>query len=325
MTRNSTRRSLKQPQHQAKKPSKLNKLSQPKQKPTPFAYAIKSFLGYLEGTQKSALTIKNYFLDVQAFQNFMVKFHNGRPFSMEQIHQDDVERYRQYLKNQGFKTNTRRRKLLTVTQFLSYLSQRKKTAPELIQKIAAPAKIERVPFTVSALQLVQEIRNLPTQTLLDYRNRTLLWTLAETGCQVSEVTQLRFEDWEINTEGTSHVMIRGKASRSVPVSLDLYRAVEELQPMLQDSPWIFSGFNKYGSLGAPMSARGVELLVRFYGPKLGFPELTPRTFRHSVILHWFETDVPQGDIQNRLGLRTTYAFRSYVPLLKDTERAKDLA
>ena len=99
--------------------------------------------------------------------------------------------------------------------------------------------------------------------------------------------------------------------------VDLFEAIDELRKVSKNPEgWIFFGFNKFGSLGSPMTARGVEMLVKHYGPALGSPGLTPRTFRHSVILRWFEEGIPQMEIQNRLGLKTTYAFRSYIPLLK---------
>lgn len=288
-----------------------------------FTYAIKSFVGYLEGTLKSAHTIKNYKLDIHSFRDFLLKEHQGHFTRLEEIDVGDVERYRNFLKERGLKINTRRRKLLTVNQFLGFLEKRKKLPQELARKVATPSKVERVPFTVSSTELVELVRNLPTQTALDYRNQALLWTLAETGCLVSEVTTLKFEDWVRpplpKGGGYSHqafVSFAGKSLRTIPVSLELFEAIQELKVKLPPSPWIFLGHNKFGSLGAPMTPRGVEMLVKFYGPRLGCAEITPRTFRHSVILRWFEEGLPQQVIQDRLGLKTTYAFRSYAPLIK---------
>jgi hypothetical protein len=39
-------------------------------------------------------------------------------------------------------------------------------------------------------------------------------------------------------------------------------------------------------------------------------------------LRWFELGIPQAEIQNWLGLKTTYAFRSYEPLLKGRGKLK---
>ncbi len=283
-----------------------------------FPYAIRSFVGYLEGTHKSTHTIKNYQLDIFAFQDFILDEYGGKLIRVDQVSRADLERYGDYLKSKGLKTNTRRRKILTVTQFMNFLAKRKKLAPEMAQKMPAPHKIERIPFTVSATQLMDSIRKLQEDTVLDARNKALLWTLAETGCLVSEVTELRFEQCFQSSESHTFVALGKKVKRNIPISKDLYQVIQGLKERGKESPWIFLGFNKVGSLGFPITPRGVEMLVKLYGPKLGFEQLTPRTFRHSIILKWFEMGISQGEIQSRLGLKTTYAFRSYEPLIKSS-------
>jgi site-specific recombinase XerD len=279
-----------------------------------FPYATRSFIGYLEGTHKSTLTIKNYRLDIQAFQDFLVNRYSGKAIQIHQITRKDLDAYREHLKTEGFRINTRRRKILTVTQFMQYLARRKKMAPEIASKVPAPHKVERVPFTAPSRQLVQAIQSIPARTLLDLRNRCLLWSLAET-------VELRYHQWEKKAPNTAVLHITGKFSRTLPVSVELLTEIQTLQTKAGAnlSAPVFIGFNKFGPLGGrPMTPRGVELLVKHYGPILGFPKLTPRTFRHSVILQWFEDGIPQSTVQSWLGLKTTYAFRSYVPLLKSS-------
>jgi site-specific recombinase XerD len=296
---------------------------------TGFPKALKSFIGYLEGTQKSAHTIKNYRLDLLAFQEFVEKRSgSSKSTPLDKLDPSDLGRFHDHLKAQGLKTNTRRRKLLTVRRFLSFLVNRNKLPEELGKKVPTPQKIERVPLTASSLELIAAIRELPTETLIDERNRALLWTLAETGCQVSEVAQLRFEDWEIGK-----LRIRGKAERSLPVSSELFAAIQSLRKRASggaaaasesgkaEAEWIFRGFNKFGAVSGSISPRGVELLVRHFAPTLGVPELTPRTFRHSVVVQWFRDGCSREEIQRRLGLRTAYAFRAYEPIFKQVGEA----
>lgn len=285
-----------------------------------FARAFKSFMGYLEGTHKAAHTIKNYRLDLLAFQGFLVSRGPGNSASSlrcELLGATDLEQYHQYLKSQQIRTNTRRRKLLTAQRFLRYLSQRKQLASQVPLKMSAPHKIERVPVVVSLATLVANIQALPAATLLDRRNRALLWVLAETGCLVSEATALQAGSFEPGSpaEGkeAARVMIPGKAAREVPVSALL---AEEIRRLGENSgKWLFPGHNKHGPLGAPITSRGVELLTRFYAARLGFPSLTPRMIRHSAVVAWFQEGIPQDEIQRRLGLKTPYAFRMYAPLL----------
>jgi site-specific recombinase XerD len=280
-----------------------------KDEPYTFARSLKSFVGYLEGTEKSAHTIKNYRLDIEAFQTFLRHGLSDKPVKLEKVTPGDLDRFHDHMKSLGLKNNTRRRKLLTVRRFLSYLVNRNKLPMELGKKIPTPHKIERIPLTVPSEALIVAIRALPSEAVIDERNRVLLWTLAETGCQVSEVSQLKFENWQ----GVD-LQIGGKSPRALPVSKDLAEAVQKLRKRAGDSPWLFLGFNKFGSLGSAISPRGVEMLVKFHAAKLGQPVLTPRTFRHSAVLKWFGEGVSREEIQKRLGLRTPYAFRTYEPL-----------
>lgn len=283
-------------------------------------------MGYLEGTQKAAHTIKNYRLDLLAFQDFLLEQARaaggkaGSSLQTERLGQQELEQYHQYLRNTPLRTNTRRRKLLTAQRFLRYLSQRKQLQSQVPVKLSAPHKIERIPHIVPLARLLEAIRALPLGTRLDRRNRLLLWVLAETGCLVSEATQLEARCFAAGSG--AWVEILGKAPRKVPVSEALF---EEIQAYASEAPsgkagapgrCLFPGYNKHGSLGSPITSRGVELLVRYYAPRLEHPELTPRTFRHSAVVAWLEQGLPQGEIQARLGLKTAYAFRMYAPWLK---------
>lgn len=285
------------------------KKSQPKR--LEFSKALKSFLGYLEGTQKAAHTIKNYKLDLQALAKFLESRYNGAQIACETLTETDLAAYGDFLSGLGQRTNTRRRKLLTAHRFVRYLSQRKLLYQTLPTKLPAPHKIERVPYVVAQEELIHAILEIPLEQPLERRNRALLWVLAETGCQVSEVVQLKFEHFSLK-ENRAFLEIPGKAPRTLEISRKLFDEIMELNTGLK---WIFLGFNKHGSLGSPISPRGVELLVRFYSSRLNLPKLTPRTFRHSAVLGWFKKGASQGEIQKRLGLKTSYAFRSYAPLL----------
>jgi site-specific recombinase XerD len=286
-----------------------------------FPSALRSFVGYLEGTEKSLLTIKNYRLDLLAFQDFLVNHLGPKPKSLDQISADDLDRYHQYLKSLGLKTNTRRRKLMTLRRFLSFMANRKKLTLDLGKTLPTPYKLERIPVTVPAAVLLKSIRSLPTETDLDFRNRVLFRTLLETGCLISESSRIRWEDWH-----PTSLEITGKRPRSVPVSAELYEWTQELKARKKaDLPWVFQGFNKFGSLGEPISSRGIEILVKSYAGALGFPDLVPRTFRHSAVLGWFQERVTQDEIQRRLGLKSAYAFRAFASLRpSDSPRRKTI-
>ena len=113
-----------------------------------FPYAMRSFLGYLEGTHKAAHTISSYKSDLNSFQTFLEKNTKGSVHAstkaLKNIQLSDLEEYHDYLRAQGQKVNSRRRKLLTVRRLMTYLNNRNKLTVDAGKKLPAPYKVERV-------------------------------------------------------------------------------------------------------------------------------------------------------------------------------------
>lgn len=289
---------------------------------TEFPKALKSFMGHLEGTGKALHTIKNYRLDLLSFADFLSR---ERPkYVLREIPQKDLERFQEHLKKQGLKTNTRRRKVLTVAKFLRYLAGRKKVDVSLARRMPAPQRVERVPFTLPYEQLRTAILALPRESVLDRRNRLLLWTMLETGGLVSEAARLRYD--QIQGEKKPIIRWGHREPRDVSVSEELARELREFQRRKGAGEWVFNGHTRGGPLVGPISPRGVELLVRTFeksvdaqpGLTAGFAPgftMTPRTFRHTRVVEWLKQGVPREEVQRRLGLKTAYAFRTLEPIL----------
>ncbi|MGE0616049.1 MAG: tyrosine-type recombinase/integrase [Bacteriovoracia bacterium] len=278
--------------------------------PLTYAYVMKSFVGYLQGTEKALHTVNSYRSDLLSFQRYLEHRFRGRPIVLEKVGQKDLEAYNAFLKVQGLKVNTRRRKVLTVRRLFRYLNRRGKLEVDPALKVPAPGKLEKVPFTVAVMPLADQVARLPVATELDERNRLVLTLLLETGCLVSELGQLTTEQGV--GSAPNRLSFGGKSPREVPLSP---RAHADLQAFARKrglvGKWLFSGHTRHGPLSGPMSPRGVELLVKAMARRLGFAKLTPRIIRHSVVCHWQQQGVDLDEIQRRLGLKTRYAFRTY--------------
>lgn len=276
-----------------------------------FAQAVKSYRGFLEGTEKSAQTIAGYMGDLTAFGEYLARGERGAPPAPRTLTLKHLEAYSDHLKAENFKANTRRRKLLTVRRFFRYLNVRKQTTANIGHHLPTPYKLEKIPRVLAQDELLSGIRALPTESKLDRRNRLLLWMLAETGVLVSEVAQLRFEDFE-----GGKLQMRGKNPRTLSLSAALKQELDQLRAEKRPGQaYLFLGFNRVGPVSSRISDRGVELLVRAYQAQLGVRGLTPRLIRHSVAVGWLSAGVPGDEVKRRLGLRSDYAFRAYAPLL----------
>jgi len=293
-----------------------------------FSNAMRSFLGHLVGTEKADLTIRSYKSDLNTFDEYLRSGLGSRPVELGQLRIEDLEAYPGWLKARGYKTNTRRRKLLTARRLLTYLKKRKKIRLDAGQRIPTPHKVERIPHVVDTEVLREKLMKLRTASELEARNQALLWILLESGCLVSEVAGLRFDQLQLGeTSGGARFALSGKSPRVVPISSELAQALEKLRKFdsRMDTPWIFHGFNRFGPLRSPMSSRGVELVVKAYGPKLGLAALLAKNLRASAVIRWAKEGVKREDIRVRLGLKTDYAFRAYDPLIRKALKEKEPA
>lgn len=292
----------------------VKKSQRPRQ--TSFASISKSFMGYLVGTQKAAHTITNYRSDLTMFESYLKEQMNtSGPVSVDKLTQRDFEKYAEYLKAKGFKTNTRRRKLLTIRKLFRFLKSRNHVSIDIASRVATPFKLEKLPAFESYDVLMSAIHGLPVTNDLDRRNRLMLWTLIETGCLASECGKILTNGLGMESKGSEVrgvLRIEGKNAREVHISENLYR---ELQLFVRDAHRkpgpIFSGFNKFGSLGGAISSRGVELVVERFAQHYQFLSVTPRSIRHSCVVEWMRRGLDSETIQKYLGLRSQYAFRIY--------------
>ena len=298
-----------------------------KRKALTYGYALKSYFGYLEGRSKSDHTIKSYASDLKTFENYLKYKNKKKQIVLERLSLEDLSRYSQWLRAKGYRINSRRRKLLTVRRFFLYLSKRKKLQENVSLNLVAPYKVERIPHTLDISSFIQEIRKMPSQTVIFNRNRLLCWVLAETGCQVSELVRIRrshiFLSSEKKQSRTGILFYSSNGDeRRVFISEELYAAIRSLKlPRTEKDPFLFYGFNRYGPISSHMSERAVELLLKQTGKQLKEEKLTPRLIRHSVIVYWLKNGWTKSEVKTAVGLKTDYVFKVYDPIVKSNRES----
>lgn len=268
---------------------------------TGFEKILKGYMGFLEGTGKSRLTISSYRGDLEVFRKFIqeagIKFHD--------LTHEDFDRYHFYLIKKGLKTNTRRRKLITARSLCYYALTRKKIDLSPAQFVRPPDRVEKLPWVPKPEEYREFLKIVPHQTSIGNRNRLLVEMTAETALSISELCSLKWED----LQGTQ-LKVPGKRSRSLELSQELVNRLLEWKGM-NLGKFLFPGYNRHGMATARMSPRGVEMMFRSVQARSNLPEMMPKTLRHYCILEWLKTGVPDKEIQRRLGVSSTYSLHAY--------------
>lgn len=272
-----------------------------------FEKLLKSYLGFLEGTGKSASTIQSYRGDLLLLRDFFEK----ERFDFAKMSAGDFERYLYFMERMGLKTNTRRRKILTARGFYRYALSRKKLLSSPAQFLAPPKRLERLPWIPKKEEWERVLSLLPgKEDRLSFRNRLIVRLLEETGLSIAELCSLAWDQ-----VSGRNLEVRGRKARRLRLSAAL--AAELLAYRKKSTGrYLFPGFNRYGITTAKMTPRGVELLFKDLAKRSGFKAFKPKTLRHYAVLRWLGEGLPNAEVLRRLGVRANYPLDAYRKLLK---------
>lgn len=267
---------------------------------------IKSYIGFLEGTGKSRLTISSYRGDLDVFREFI----REEGVNFFDLRKEDFEKYHFFLQERGLKTNTRRRKLITARSLCRYALTRKKIKASPAQFIKPPERLERIPWVPSPEEFQAFQDSILTKSPIGQRNSIVIRLLAETALSVSELCSLRWEDIDGRT-----LKVPGKKSRSLSISNQLQKELRAWRTN-NDKRFLFPGYNRHGMATERMSPRGVEIMFLRVAKAAGLEEMKPKTLRHFAILAWLREGVADSEMQRRLGVSSGYSFHAYKKFLE---------
>lgn len=281
-----------------------------KKKPA-FAKLVKGYMGFLTGTGKSLSTISSYKGDLDLFEQFLA----ARKKDFYKLAARDFESYQYWLEQQGLKTNTRRRKILSAKALVRYAVSRKKVAPSTVQYVKTPERLERLPWIPNEKEFEKILSTLEAKTPLGLRNLLVVRLLTETGLALAELCALKWDQWKGNG-----LELEGKRPRRLQLSSEVVNLLEEWREK-NPGKHLFPGFNRHGITSEKMTPRGVELFFRRLAKQTGFRYLKPKTLRHFTITQWLRENVAEKEIQRRLGVHSSYSLHAYRKFLDRNQPA----
>jgi integrase/recombinase XerC len=297
---------------------------------------ISRFLERLRAERRAAtLTVETYGRDLWALHAFAV---------VEQLPLDartlQLLGLRRFLASFAGKNSaaTIARKVAALRAFYRDLHRRGEVADNPAASLRLPKVKRPLPKFLSvaaAGELVETPDSGHAETPLLARDRAMLELLYGAGIRVSELVGLDLDRIDL-LERRARVLGKGDKERLVPFGVPCAQALERylaLRPELrnprdghQDPEALF-----LGCLGARLTARQVQHLVRRYGMLgTGRPDMHPHALRHSCATHLLDAGADLRGIQELLGhasLSTTqrYTHVSVDHLLEVYARAHPLA
>ncbi len=260
--------------------------------------AIEDFINYCTFEKGlSENTIKSYQNDLEQFFLFFKK----EDTLIKQIKTSDIERYLKKEIESGKTDTTIAHKLTTIKNFFSYLMKMGIIQTDVAISISRPKLRKKLPKTLS-VEEVENLLNIPLESVFDYRNKAMLELLYGTGLRISELIQLKVFDLDF-TACLIHIMGKGKKERIVPLGeyslyyLKLY--MERRGELLKGKSSEYLFLNRSGE---KITRQGFfKILKKLLKEKGLNPEVSPHTLRHSFATHLLSRGADLRSIQELLG------------------------
>jgi integrase/recombinase XerD len=224
-----------------------------------------------------------------------------------------IERYMAHLENNGFASFTRKRKVVAIRSFLSFLYQDGYIDRNIGKRIV-------LPFTESTMP------NVLTQTECDKlrkacagrpRDLAIIELIFQTGIKLSELVHLTLNDIQLDEKDQGFMRIlgsRGKKERVIPLNNKACIALKNYISVRKDAG--NSGLF-LTSFGEPLGESGVQKMLRRHRRKAGIAEVSIHTLRHTFGAHHIAKGTNPKTVQEVMGLKDVRSTSVYQTLAKE--------
>jgi site-specific recombinase XerD len=296
--------------------------------------AIREFLEYTEVERgKAALTLRNYQFYLERFLSWIdqqnkqlsnqkeakPEFEIKKIENTEEINQELVRQYRLYLtrfrdRSGGeLKKQTQNYHIIALRSFLKFLAFRgiASLSPEKVELIKAGDRQITFLEPEEVDNLLSRIDSTKKNGL---RDRAMLELLFSTGLRVSELTNLNFE--QINLErGEMAILGKGKKERIVFISDEATQWLKKYFLARGESAGPLFRSNYGGKKAGRLTARTVERIVKKYALSAGIvKKVSPHTIRHSFATDLLISGADLRSVQSLLGHSSVTTTQVYTHL-----------
>lgn len=262
---------------------------------------VDRYLDYLlveKGLARS--TLESYSRDLMRYLQFLdgcgVNHLSGTDTAL-------IIKYLIQLRDAGLGARSRARHLVTLRGFYRFLVQEKDLDHDPVRQVDLPKTAMKLPDVLS-IDDIRMLLNAPDgRKNTGQRDAAMLELLYAAGLRVSELTQLRVQD--VNLEaGFVRVLGKGAKERIVPIgtyAIEKIRSYLQLArgPMLKEvaSPYLF-----VARAGKPITRQGFWKRLKQYAQIAGLEKpVTPHSLRHSFASHLLEGGADLRTVQVMLG------------------------
>ena len=271
---------------------------------------IDDFLSFLEVERNAShRTLRNYEHSLNKYKESYKGFEDW--FSCTS---DDFREYLYECMKLEMARSTIRLHFSALRSFFKFLTRRRGLKLNPLSDIQLPKANRTLPLVLT-LKQVEQLLNLPFNVKqpkqapqwASARDAAILEVFYSTGIRLSELADLKFDDFDFFNE-TIKVKGKGSKERIVPVGSHAIEALNKYfhQAKIKEGPLFISKSRKR------ISSRAISDVVKKYTELAGFPVgVSPHKLRHSFATHLLDNGADLRSVQNLLGhssLSTTQIY-----------------
>ena len=288
---------------------------------------LDSYSKHLQALNRAPKTVKQYVQWVQRFFDFAETQGVKTPADVTSAHLLAYQKHLAGLVNKKGRIHTikvQNHHMIGIVMFLRYLCAEGILAHNPAQNVKYAKTPQELPHDILSISEIKKMLRAPdVQTVMGYRDRTILEVFYSTGIRKAELLNLKVED--VNLESGVLMIRQGKGGkdRVVPLGRIATRFVETyitgIRPtFLQIRSLAAKSQEKrlFLSLqGLPLSKNALASRIEIYRRMANISHaVTPHTFRHSCATHMIRNRANIRHVQEMLGHMNLNTTEKYLHL-----------
>ncbi len=255
-------------------------------------------------------SVEAYMRDLEQFAHFVLVKWDVPPRKVER---EMVERYLEWLYDEGREKSSQARMLSGIRSFFNYLLLNDEIQSSPAEDISAPKAGRTLPDVLTTDEIDRLISSIEVDTVKGRRDRAIVEVLYSCGLRVSELITLRVSDLFFG-EGYIRVIGKGDKQRLVPIS-DLARErislyLDERKAAKPNEEVLF-----LNNRGKQLTRVMIFTILRQAALRAGIEKkISPHTLRHSFATHLLEGGAGIRQVQELLGHESILTTEIYTHL-----------
>lgn len=280
--------------------------------------AADEYLGWLQlEANRSPNTVRAYAAEIRRLLGFLAA--RGHTLDVDGLRHEDLRAYQRHLAEHLKGPASRARALVAIRSWLRWIAREGLIKTDLSNGITLPKLEQRLPKPIEPDELARLLQSLPSDSLIEKRDRALVQFLVSTGCRISEALGLDRTDFP-RTGNRLVVTGKGSKQRSVYLTADARSAMEDYLTARTDASLaLFINFDR--SAGDDRERRltsaGARYIVKQIRKELGaWSFKSPHVARHTAATTLLE--VTGGDVrlvQEVLGHANLNTLQGYTKIV----------